>query len=123
MTVAMYSLIKRFSLQHPFLDSDNRHYSQKFYKYVITRHNVHRLFAPVYSFAWIHTFNLIPTKLTKPSFTFLYICSCALTLVPTPLFDFRYFLIPYILLALECYELPNETPVPPSDTQQLLSKI
>ncbi len=41
-------LIHAYSLRHPFLDSDNRHYSQKFYKYFISNDRNKFLLLPIY---------------------------------------------------------------------------
>jgi hypothetical protein len=58
-----FGIIHFYSLKHPFLDADNRHYSQKFYKYVITRVPRKYIFVPIYSYIVLHTYEVFKKRL------------------------------------------------------------
>ncbi|KAG2234541.1 hypothetical protein INT48_007354 [Thamnidium elegans] len=86
--------IKRY--EHPFLLSDNRHYSFYVWKKIYKRHwTVRYLLTPVYvisSFVNIHVFARYTSFLVSLGYLFALI----LTLVPSPLLEFRYFIIPFL---------------------------
>ena len=50
-----------YSIRHPFLDSDNRHYGQKFYKYVIST-NRRTWLAPLYTFCLFFIYELLKSR-------------------------------------------------------------
>lgn len=93
-----------YSIKHPFLDSDNRHYGQKFYKYVISTHRRTWL-APLYTFCAFFIYELLKARSSLGQqlgvYLFLFLACSAATLVLTPLFELRYFMIPWTLLSLE----------------------
>ena len=89
-------IVHHFSLKHPFLDSDNRHYGQKFYKYIIST-NKKYLFVPIYSICMLFLGSIMKKRAILSC---LIICASA-TLVLTPLFELRYFLIPWALMSIE----------------------
>ncbi|CAO3658524.1 unnamed protein product [Umbelopsis vinacea] len=88
-------LVHNHTYEHPYLLADNRHYSFYLWRKLYKRHwSVRYLLTPVYmACSWICY------VISAPSFTFLfllaYIAATALTLVPSPLLEFRYFIIPF----------------------------
>ncbi|XBW38843.1 hypothetical protein QEN19_004436 [Hanseniaspora menglaensis] len=112
--------IRFFTIEHPFLLSDNRHLSFYIFKKIIFRNFFTKYFValPFYHFAWytvndllfesllhfpdtlsplkIHKSFELPLMLTHISKFVYYIC-LLLTLVPTPLFEPRYYIIPYLV--------------------------
>ncbi|KAL0578479.1 glucosyltransferase [Marasmius crinis-equi] len=99
--------VKLFTIHHPFLLSDNRHYT--FYVW-------HR----IYMFHWTAPYVLIPGYLACAWAWFLRVGTeqtilqalvlpvlASLTLLPTPLLEPRYFLIPYILLRSQITDVPG----------------
>ncbi|KAJ3092045.1 glucosyltransferase [Quaeritorhiza haematococci] len=99
--------IHNFTIDHPFLLSDNRHFTFYIWK------NIYRAvgrggqlmwgvrygLGPVYVVAgWILMRRLASTTCTLNAI-FLLLCTC-LVLIPTPLLEFRYFVIPYYIYRL-----------------------
>jgi len=84
-------------IAHPFLLSDNRHYTFYIWRRVFLFHRaVPYLLAPGYiACFWIWAVRLSSQNLL-PTISLL-VCTL-LTLVPTPLLEPRYFIIPYLLL-------------------------
>ncbi|KAL0071717.1 glucosyltransferase [Marasmius tenuissimus] len=104
---AMAVTVKLFTIHHPFLLSDNRHYT--FYVW-------HR----IYMFHWTAPYLLIPGYLACAWAWFLRVGTeqsilqtlvlpvlASLTLLPTPLLEPRYFLISYILLRSQITDAPG----------------
>ncbi|KAI0768618.1 glucosyltransferase [Trametes elegans] len=98
--------IYKFTIQHPFLLSDNRHYTFYIWRRVFLLHPVvPYLLVPGYiacAWAWYirigHDQTLLQ-NLLLPVFV-------VPTLLPTPLLEPRYFLIPYILLRVQVKDVP-----------------
>lgn len=112
--------IRFTTIEHPFLLSDNRHLSFYIFKKILYRNFFTKYFTalPFYHFAWytvndllfesllhfpdtlnplkIHKSFELPLMLTHMSKLVYYIC-IILTLVPTPLFEPRYYIIPYLV--------------------------
>lgn len=100
--------VERFTIDHPFLLADNRHYT--FYIWRIFRRSYTLPFipftvepryavVPLYAlalFAWSSAI----THRKGALFVVLYWGATAATLVPTPLVEPRYYLIPYLLLRI-----------------------
>ncbi|KDN50252.1 hypothetical protein RSAG8_01588, partial [Rhizoctonia solani AG-8 WAC10335] len=95
-----------FTIQHPFLLADNRHYAFYIWRRVYLAHwFVPYLLAPLYlacAWAWFIRAGKHQTLLQT---ILLPICLLP-TLLPTPLIEPRYFLIPYIILRLQT-RIPN----------------
>ncbi|KAI9283175.1 alpha-2-glucosyltransferase Alg10, partial [Sporodiniella umbellata] len=86
-------LISRY--EHPFLLADNRHYSFYIWRKIYRRHWVVRyLLIPFYVVSGY--FNLQRLRTKTFLFNFGYIATLVLTLVPSPLLEFRYFIIPFL---------------------------
>jgi alpha-1,2-glucosyltransferase len=101
--------------EHPFILSDNRHYSFYVWHKIYRRHwTVRYLLTPAYTFSGflnIQAFGrcyfdkprlnakLISINIaehTRFLLAFGYFIALVLTLVPSPLFEFRYFIIPFL---------------------------
>ncbi|OBZ79247.1 Dol-P-Glc:Glc(2)Man(9)GlcNAc(2)-PP-Dol alpha-1,2-glucosyltransferase [Grifola frondosa] len=98
--------IHKFTIQHPFLLSDNRHYTFYIWRRVFLLHPiVPYLLVPGYiacAWAWFLRTGKDQTLLQNlllPVFVLP-------TLLPTPLLEPRYFLIPYILLRAQVVDVP-----------------
>ncbi|KAJ7596752.1 glucosyltransferase [Mycena floridula] len=97
--------VNRFTIHHPFLLSDNRHYTFYVWRRIFMFHpTVPYLLTPVYlacTWAWFlragHDATLLQ-MLLLPVLTIF-------TLLPTPLLEPRYFLVPYILLRSQITDL------------------
>ncbi|RUS21152.1 alpha-2-glucosyltransferase Alg10 [Endogone sp. FLAS-F59071] len=106
--MAMFFLIDHFTVEHPFLLSDNRHYSFYVWKNIYRRHPLARYaLIPGYIGAgWVLIQALAKTL---PLLNLLiYITAVGLNLVPSPLLEFRYFIIPFIVYMVHA-PVPNNT--------------
>lgn len=147
-------VIRYFTKVHPFLLADNRHYTFYLFKRLINHNRriiKYGLMAPIYHFCTfvyleilrpsellfdpisplpIKDPNLLPVQLTHISWTALILCTFA-TVVPSPLFEPRYYILPYFFwrLFITCSAEPiwgeivpgksNEEPVTISSTSRL----
>ncbi|TFK76758.1 glucosyltransferase [Pluteus cervinus] len=97
-SIVMAVTINLFTIHHPFLLSDNRHYTFYVWRRVFMFHHVvPYLFIPGYvacGWAW---FLRVGQEQTLLQTLVLPICTLPI-LIPTPLLEPRYFVIPYILL-------------------------
>ncbi|KAF9072739.1 glucosyltransferase [Rhodocollybia butyracea] len=104
---AMLLTVKLYTIHHPFLLSDNRHYT--FYVW-------HR----IYMLHWIAPYLLVPAYLACACAWFLRVGNeqsmlqtmaiplfTLVTLLPTPLLEPRYFLIPYLLMRIQIVNVPS----------------
>ncbi|KAI3615441.1 glycosyltransferase family 59 protein [Moniliophthora roreri] len=104
---AMTVTIKFLTIHHPFLLSDNRHYT--FYVW-------HR----IYMYHWLAQYLLVPAYLACAWAWYLRVGNeqtmlqtlvlpilTVFTLLPTPLLEPRYFLIPYILMRAQIMKVPG----------------
>ena len=93
----MAIIIEYNTMAHPYLLADNRHYTFYIWRKVFMRHWVVKfLLIPVYIFGFFH----ICKCLAKSELVFkivLPIC-VILSVVPQMLLEFRYFILPYILI-------------------------
>ncbi|KAG8947991.1 glucosyltransferase [Tulasnella sp. 419] len=96
--LGMLVSIKLYTIHHPFLLSDNRHYTFYVWRRIFMFHPiVPYLFAPGYLACFWAWFLRIGETSTLLETLLLPLCLLP-TLLPTPLLEPRYFLIPYILL-------------------------
>ncbi|TEB35126.1 glucosyltransferase [Coprinellus micaceus] len=98
--------VKNFTIHHPFLLSDNRHYTFYVWKRVFSAHPaVPYLLIPAYlasAWAWFLRVGGDQTLLQ----TLILPIFVVPTLLPTPLLEPRYFLIPYVLLRSQANNVP-----------------
>ncbi|KAK7694275.1 hypothetical protein QCA50_001456 [Cerrena zonata] len=104
-SIFMAVTVKKFTIHHPFLLADNRHYTFYVWRRVFMLHPVMPyLLIPGYiacAWAWyirIGTDQTMLQNLLLPIFVLP-------TLLPTPLLEPRYFLIPYILLRAQVVDV------------------
>lgn len=153
--LAIMLVIRYFTVVHPFLLADNRHYTFYLYKRLIgsSRKIIkYFLMSFVYHFSTFAYLEVIrpsemkfdpvaplpiknpidlPVQLTHISWTTLIVCTF-LTIVPSPLFEPRYYILPYFFwrLFVTCSAEPifgelipakeDETPVTVASTNRLL---
>ncbi|KAF8168233.1 glucosyltransferase [Crassisporium funariophilum] len=109
--LAMGVTVKLFTIHHPFLLSDNRHYTFYVWRRIYLLHPaVPYALVPVYlacAWAWFLRVGLDQTLLQSLLLPVFVIP----TLLPTPLLEPRYFLIPYILLRSQVSDVPKRNMV------------
>ncbi|SCU99368.1 LADA_0H19306g1_1 [Lachancea dasiensis] len=116
--VGLMMVIRYFTVVHPFLLADNRHYTFYLFKKIMMRNFWFKyiLMPWVYHFATFHYIEImrtkimqfhpvlpieiknpteLPVQLTHISWTALIICTL-LTVVPSPLFEPRYYILPFM---------------------------
>ncbi|KAF8592061.1 glycosyltransferase family 59 protein [Ramaria rubella] len=105
--VGMSLTIHKFTIHHPFLLSDNRHYTFYVWRRVFRLHPIMPyLFAPGYlacAWAWFLRIGKDQTLLQ----TLVLPLAILPALLPTPLLEPRYFLIPYVLLRAQIVDVPT----------------
>ncbi|KAJ7139732.1 glucosyltransferase [Mycena epipterygia] len=98
--------VNLYTIHHPFLLSDNRHYTFYIWHRVYMRFPAPYLLIPIYiacAWAWflrVGAKQTILQTIVLPVFVLP-------TLLPTPLLEPRYFLIPYILLRSQVPDVPT----------------
>ncbi|EQC39896.1 hypothetical protein SDRG_02553 [Saprolegnia diclina VS20] len=104
--VALLFAIDRFSLTHPFLLADNRHYTFYLWQRLYLKHALAKFVPlPLYIYAaWFLWKEL--RKATTLLWLVVFGVATALALVPSPLVEPRYFLVPYTLLHLHSPKQP-----------------
>lgn len=89
-----------FSLAHPYLLADNRHYPFYIWRKVIQAHWLMKyLLTPLYVYSWWSIFNTLG-KTRQKSWIFVFFFAAAGVLVPAPLIEFRYYTIPFYFIIL-----------------------
>ncbi|XP_047960648.1 dol-P-Glc:Glc(2)Man(9)GlcNAc(2)-PP-Dol alpha-1,2-glucosyltransferase isoform X3 [Salvia hispanica] len=99
--------VKFFSIAHPYLLADNRHYPFYLWRKVINRHwSTKYLMIPFYIYSW---FSIVCNlaKNQKKLWVLVYVLACAATLIPTPLIEFRYYTIPFFFMVLHSDIIDN----------------
>jgi len=106
-SIAMGLSIKLFTIHHPFLLSDNRHYTFYVWRRIFLLHPViPYLFIPGYIVcSWIW-FLRVGREQTLLQTLLLPLCTLPV-LLPTPLLEPRYFLIPYVLMRAQLVDVPT----------------
>ncbi|KIJ22240.1 glycosyltransferase family 59 protein [Paxillus involutus ATCC 200175] len=97
--------VHRFTIHHPFLLADNRHYTFYVWRRVFMLHRiVPYLFIPGYqACAWAWWLRVAPDQTLLQ--TLILPIAIMPTLLPTPLLEPRYFLVPYILLRAQVVDM------------------
>ncbi|GAA5842948.1 hypothetical protein JCM9279_004038 [Rhodotorula babjevae] len=107
---AMCWSIKRYTIAHPFLLADNRHYAFYLWRRVLNVHPLARyVLAPGYVVAATLMWHALARArtLTLSSLVLLFGATAAV-LLPTPLLEPRYFLLPMLVTRL--YLVPSSAP-------------
>ncbi|PVU89748.1 hypothetical protein BB559_002655 [Furculomyces boomerangus] len=99
-SLLMLYTVKYHTIEHPFILSDNRHFSFYIWKDVYRRHYLIRyLLVPVYFYAgWLCWRAL--AKAQSIVWCLIAVGGVFLTLIPSPLLEFRYFILPYYIYRL-----------------------
>ncbi|GAA5962737.1 hypothetical protein JCM3765_006186 [Sporobolomyces pararoseus] len=107
--------IRNFTIAHPFLLADNRHFAFYLWRRIINVHPFARYaLTPAYLFASRLIYQALIDSQTMRLPTFLlFSISTVLVLVPTPLIEPRYFLTPFLILRLYV-----SSPVPSLDSRK-----
>ncbi|KAH7442515.1 hypothetical protein KP509_03G092100 [Ceratopteris richardii] len=93
------SCIHFFSFAHPYLVSDNRHYTFYMWRKIINvRWYSKYLLAIVYLYSWWSIFRLLGKK--RNIWLMVFFGAVAAVLVPAPLIELRYYTIPLYIIAL-----------------------
>ena len=88
------------TIVHPFILADNRHYSFYVYRYFLSKRWIRSLVIPaLVSLSILHSKIFATGKINLISKPVFWLCAF-ICLVPTPLLEFRYFTVPYLLLLL-----------------------
>lgn len=89
-----------FSVAHPYLLADNRHYTFYIWRKVIQVHwSMKYLLVPVYIYSWFSIITVLG-KAQKRVWVLLFCLANAAVLIPAPLIEFRYYTIPFYFLIL-----------------------
>ncbi|OVA06260.1 Glucosyltransferase Alg10 [Macleaya cordata] len=89
-----------FSIAHPYLLADNRHYTFYIWRRVIKSHWLMKyLLLPLYAYSWLCIFDSLG-KVQKKIWVLLFFLASAGVLIPAPLIEFRYYTIPFYFLVL-----------------------
>lgn len=98
-TIVMYYSITNYSYNHPYLLADNRHYT--FYiwrRWMLRDPDCKYLLIPLYLYSLCYL--CVSLKHRGCLFIFSFIICVSLTVIPAPLVEFRYFIVPYALWRL-----------------------
>jgi alpha-1,2-glucosyltransferase len=99
LTVLTYGILK-YTHVHPFLLADNRHYTFYVWRYFLSHFWIRILLIPVY----FVSITVICVRLSQSNsllWIVMYLGTTALCLIPSPLIEFRYYVIPYLILRLQ----------------------
>ncbi|KAI3953111.1 hypothetical protein MKW98_020306 [Papaver atlanticum] len=89
-----------FSIAHPYLLADNRHYTFYIWRRVIQYHWLMKyLLIPLYVYSWLSIIHDLG-KGRQKIWVLVFLLACAGVLVPAPLIEFRYYTIPFYFLIL-----------------------
>ncbi|KAM3388054.1 hypothetical protein ACQJBY_010690 [Aegilops geniculata] len=96
-----------FSIAHPYLLADNRHYTFYIWRKVIQAHWMMKyILIPLYVYSWFSVINILG-KSQPRVWVVSFVFSVALVLVPAPLVEFRYYTIPLVILVLNSPVIGN----------------
>ncbi|WOG96655.1 hypothetical protein DCAR_0415991 [Daucus carota subsp. sativus] len=92
-----------FSIAHPYLLADNRHYTFYIWRKIINVHwSTKYLMVPLYVYSWFSILSVL-AKFQKKVWVLVYFLACAAVLIPSPLIEFRYYTIPFFFLILHSH--------------------
>ncbi|KAJ1271775.1 hypothetical protein BS78_06G151800 [Paspalum vaginatum] len=96
-----------FSIAHPYLHADNRHYTFYIWRKVIQFNWMMKyLLIPFYVYSWFSIINILGKSQTRV-WVLSFVMSVGLVLVPVPLVEFRYYTIPLVILVLHSPVIGN----------------
>ncbi|KAL6277898.1 hypothetical protein ACE6H2_021499 [Prunus campanulata] len=92
-----------FSIAHPYLLADNRHYPFYLWRKVIKAHwSMKYLLIALYVYSWVSIITRLGKFQRKISVLAFFLATAAV-LVPAPLIEFRYYTIPFFFLMLHSH--------------------
>lgn len=93
-------LVNKFTMIHPYLVADNRHYTFYIWKDIFARSPLTRYaLTPLYAYSGWSLWNSVMAQQSQSCALLMTVCT-AVTLVPAWLIEFRYFTIPFAMVAL-----------------------
>ncbi|KAG2334980.1 hypothetical protein Bca4012_000089 [Brassica carinata] len=99
--IAGFASVHFFSLAHPYLLADNRHYPFYLWRKIINAHWLMKyVLVPVYVYSWFSILSLLE-KSRRKIWVLVYFLATCTVLVPTPLIEFRYYTIPFYIFMLQ----------------------
>ncbi|ODV66454.1 hypothetical protein HYPBUDRAFT_110443 [Hyphopichia burtonii NRRL Y-1933] len=104
-TVISFTLIKyiidNYTIVHPFLLADNRHYTFYIYRKVLKHPMSFIVTVPLYHFSlWSIVEILNSSGLLNPMNIITFVAGTILTIIPSPLFEPRYYIVPFIFFRI-----------------------
>lgn len=98
-----------FSIEHPYLLADNRHYTFYLWRKIIKANwSIKYLLVPLYIYSWLSIISLLGRG-QKKIWVVLFFLACAAVLVPAPLIEFRYYTIPFYFMVLHFHNDDNRS--------------
>ncbi|XWS67060.1 hypothetical protein CRYUN_Cryun05aG0254200 [Craigia yunnanensis] len=89
-----------FSIAHPYLLADNRHYTFYLWRKIIKFHwSMKYLLVPFYIYSWFSIFHFLD-KTQRRIWVLVHFLATSAVLVPAPLIEFRYYTIPFYFFML-----------------------
>ncbi|KAJ0244062.1 Dol-P-Glc:Glc(2)Man(9)GlcNAc(2)-PP-Dol alpha-1,2-glucosyltransferase [Hirschfeldia incana] len=105
--IAGFASVHFFSLAHPYLLADNRHYPFYIWRKVINANWLMKyMLVPVYVYSWFSILTLL-AKTQRKIWVLVYFLATCSVLVPTPLIEFRYYTIPFYIFMLHSCVISN----------------
>ncbi|KAI3995847.1 hypothetical protein MKX01_020382 [Papaver californicum] len=99
-SIAGFLSVHYFSIAHPYLLADNRHYTFYIWRRVIQYQWLMKyLLIPLYVYSWLSIIHDLG-KGRQKIWVLVFFLACAGVLVPAPLIEFRYYTIPFYFLIL-----------------------
>ncbi|TYJ19086.1 hypothetical protein E1A91_A09G167600v1 [Gossypium mustelinum] len=99
-SIASLLSVHFFSIAHPYLLADNRHYTFYLWKKIIKFHwSMKYLLVPFFVYSWLSIFRLLG-KTRRRIWTLVYFFATSAVLIPAPLIEFRYYTIPFYFFIL-----------------------
>ncbi|XP_075652892.1 dol-P-Glc:Glc(2)Man(9)GlcNAc(2)-PP-Dol alpha-1,2-glucosyltransferase-like isoform X4 [Castanea sativa] len=101
--IAGFFSVHSFSIAHPYLIADNRHYPFYLWRKVINAHWLMKyLLVPLYVYSWFSIFQTLG-KVQRKIWVLAFFLATAAVLVPAPLIEFRYYTIPFYFIILHSH--------------------
>ena len=94
-------LVDKYTMIHPFITDDNRHYTFYIYRYII-KHQIFRYsLCFVYAFSFYFMYKQVVNSELKLMKFILWLGATFGYLCLTPLVEFRYYSIPFLMISFE----------------------
>ncbi|KAF4377550.1 dol-P-Glc:Glc(2)Man(9)GlcNAc(2)-PP-Dol alpha-1,2-glucosyltransferase isoform X2 [Cannabis sativa] len=101
--IAGFISVHFFSIAHPYLLADNRHYTFYLWRKIIKAYwPMKYLLVPLYVYSWLSICTRLG-KVQRKIWVLGYFLATAAVLIPAPLIEFRYYTIPFIFLILHSH--------------------